>query len=137
MSSTFDIETGQDLERRAAGRRRRPLPVLTPVASLPGLCQVKLSHVPAYGLDSAPTYAEVSRLGPGPHTTSQGDGLGAWTGLTPLCVHTLALPAALFPVLRRTSAVAALRPVEPVPYCLAAEAASPDVRPSTSGRAAP
>lgn len=128
----LDIETGQDLERREARRRRRPLPVLTPIARIAGL-QVKPSHVPAYGLDNAPMYAEVGRLGPRASRDASWDGLGAWTGFTPLCVRTLALSAVLFAALRRTPVVAAPWPAGPAPY--GAEAAPPGVRPSTSGRA--
>ncbi|MGW1710139.1 hypothetical protein ACWCP8_32800 [Streptomyces sp. NPDC002206] len=98
---------------------------------------MKLSHVPAYGLDSVAMNAGVSRLGPGPHRDVSWDGLGAWTGLTSLCVRTLALPVDLFAVLRRTPAVTALRPAEPALYGLAAETALPDVRPSPSSGAHP
>ncbi|MFF1844457.1 hypothetical protein ACFVW9_22335 [Streptomyces sp. NPDC058217] len=51
MSSHLDSEAGQDPERREI-RRRRPLPHPAPITCRPGLSQVKLSHVPAYGLDS-------------------------------------------------------------------------------------
>ncbi|MGW3596348.1 hypothetical protein [Streptomyces sp. NPDC005167] len=47
----LDSEAGLDLERREI-RRRRPLPHPAPITCLPGLSQVRLSHVPAYGPDS-------------------------------------------------------------------------------------
>ncbi|MFD4230005.1 hypothetical protein [Streptomyces sp. NPDC058545] len=58
----LDIEAGQDLERREI-RWRRPLPHPAPITFLPGLHQVKLSHVPTHGLDGVLVYGSgVRRL---------------------------------------------------------------------------
>nr|WTB32003.1 hypothetical protein OG781_23225 [Streptomyces sp. NBC_00830] len=93
----LDIEAGQGLERCEV-RRRRPLPARPPIVFIPGLCKVKLSNVPAYGLDDVPVRAGASHLEIWVSQHVSWDGLGAWTGLTSLCVRALALS-----LCRRTS----------------------------------